>query len=613
VKNIYLMRCSGPERAQVTHGAPRSPLQNQNMMMQGIVFRDACVNGDSSHLGTVPLQWLTGGPGLSLKRREKYRGYVPNTSNAWNVNFNNGNVNNNNKTNNNYVRPVRGSAWVENNLFSFSNIYRAYLECRKRKRSTINALRFELHLEDNLCKLERELKSKTYQPARSVCFIVKKPKLREIFAADFRDRIVHHILVGYLERIYEPKFIYDSWACRKNKGIHNAVLRLQKFQRQITSNGIKKAYYLQLDIKSFFINIHKEILFGLISSKTSNPDILWLLKKVLFNDCTKNYLFKGDFSLLNNVPAHKTLFNAPKDRGLPIGNLTSQFFANVYLNELDQFVKHTLKCRYYMRYTDDIVLLSGDMTRLLLWKKEIENFLKEKLLLELHPKRQKIRQVSGGIDFLGYIVRPKYMLVRKRVVNNYKQKLNQFEKCIKKEAQLNFRDTETVKKVNETSVSYLAHFKFANSYKLKKAMCQKYEFIDEIKRNINLTRPHYFSNLFQQYQFIIKALKEIVYLEDRNGQLYFVEKPNIVLFQVGRFYRFYGKDSKNIGQRIFGLKPAKNNLFSGFPVEFENKYLNIAMTSGYNVYIVNEKKDLIFSHRLLPRILTAKYLCTEGG
>jgi RNA-directed DNA polymerase len=165
-----------------------------------------------------------------------------NTSNAWNANFNNGNVNNNDKTNTNYIRPVRGgqrhSKRAEmNDIFSFANLYRCYLDCRRKKRDTINALKFEIRAEDNLLRLESELKTKTYRPSRSILFAARKPKLREIFAADFRDRVVHHVLVSYLEPLWEKIFIHDSYACRKGKGTHRAMKRLQGFLRKVSLNA----------------------------------------------------------------------------------------------------------------------------------------------------------------------------------------------------------------------------------------------------------------------------------------------------------------------------------------------------------------------------------------
>jgi len=184
-----------------------------------------------------------------------------NPNNAWHVNFNNGNDNNDNKSSAYYVRAVRGGKC---SLLSFSSLYAAYLDCRKRKRGTLNALRFEYRLLVNLFQLAQEIQQGTYQPSRSVCFVTTKPKTREIFAADFRDRIVHHLVVRELEKIYEPKFIYDSYASRPDKGTHAAVRRLQKFMLQATRNRKISAWYLQLDIRSFFMSIDKNILFSLL-------------------------------------------------------------------------------------------------------------------------------------------------------------------------------------------------------------------------------------------------------------------------------------------------------------------------------------------------------------
>ncbi len=311
-------------------------------------------------------------------------------------------------------------------LFSFANIYRCYLACRRNKRNTINALKFEIQAEENILRLERELKTKTYLPSRSILFAATKPKLREIFAADFRDRVVHHILVDHLERIWEPIFIHDSYACRKGKGTHAAVMRLQSFLQKVSRNGRARAYYLQLDIKDFFTSIDKGILFKALRKKIPDKEALWLTEKILFWDCTRSFISRDKEGILKNIPPHKSIFGKDNKQGLPIGNLTSQFFANVYLNELDQFVKHVLKAKYYIRYVDDFVLLSEDEETLRMWRREIETFLAEKLVLRLHPKRRKLLPISNGMDFLGYIIRRDYILVRRRVINNLKSRLRRF-------------------------------------------------------------------------------------------------------------------------------------------------------------------------------------------
>jgi len=342
-------------------------------------------------------------------------------------------------------------------VFSFQNIYRAYISCRENKRGTVNALKFEIEAEENILHLEKELKSRTYHPSRSILFTTHKPKHREIFAADFRDRVIHHLLIEQLEKIWEPVFIHDSYACRIGKGTHKAVRRLQTYLRRITANGRARAYFLQLDIKDFFTSIDKDILFTIIQHKVHDPDILWLTRVVLFWDCTNSYILRGSSAAIKYIPANKSLFGKENKRGVPIGNLTSQFFANIYLNELDQFVKHTLKCRHYVRYVDDFVLLSRDKEELVRWRGATDQFTRERLNLTLHPVRRKLLPVSNGIDFLGYIIRHNYILVRRRVVNNLKVKIKAFK-------QSKIKDW---KKFKDMIASYFGHLKWANSFKLQ--------------------------------------------------------------------------------------------------------------------------------------------------
>jgi retron-type reverse transcriptase len=242
---------------------------------------------------------------------------------------------------------------------------------------------FEQNLEENLVSLHEELDSGSYRPCRSLCFIVEKPKLREIFAADFRDRVVHHVLVGHLEPQWERRFIHDSYACRWGKGTHKGVARLRSFTRKATANGSKMAWYLQLDVKGFFINLDRNILYQRLKAQEKDPTILWLIRVILFTKVTENCRFRDarrkDFECL---PEHKTLFKARLGCGLPIGNLTSQFFANVYLGALDQFVKHQLKARLYLRYCDDLVLLSENREELAEWERRIEAFLSAHLICD---------------------------------------------------------------------------------------------------------------------------------------------------------------------------------------------------------------------------------------
>jgi len=347
-------------------------------------------------------------------------------------------------------------------MFSFANIYKAYLACRKNKRNTINQLAFEANLLENLWNLQGELSSKTYKIGKSLCFLTSSPKLREVFAADFKDRVVHHILVRELEPFYEKKFIHDVYNNRKGRGTHSAVQRAQAFMRK-TSNG----YYLQLDIKGFFYNLDKNILFKKIfndlKSSTHAQATLNLANKIIYHNPTKNYVFKGDRSKLELLPDHKTLFKLPSHQGLPIGNLTSQFFANVYMNAFDNFVKRVLKVKYYIRYVDDFVLFENSKKRLQELKVQIAQYLKEGLNLELREDT-KLKKHSAGLDFLGYIIRENYMLTRKRVVNNYKYKKAKYLENY--EQQKGEMSLAQIKKFLSVQASFASHIKHANSYNL---------------------------------------------------------------------------------------------------------------------------------------------------
>ena len=333
-------------------------------------------------------------------------------------------------------------------------------------------------MESEIIDLERQLKNDTYTPQPFSVFVVTEPKIREVFAAGFKDRVVHHLLVTYLLPIFERKFIFDSYACRENKGTHAAVARLSQFLRKITANNHKKAYYLQADVKSFFPSMNHDILYNLITKQVKNPYIRWLTKIIIYHDCTQNPMKKGQLSLFSQVPPHKSLFNVPEGQGLPIGNLTSQFFANIYLDVLDQYVKHTLKCKYYIRYVDDFIILDRDKEKLYLLKKEIEVFLQQKLALELHPHKWKVDDVRNGIDTLGYVTKPSYTLVRRRVIKTLKKKLWEFQYTKPEELDIAY--------VTSCVNSYYAHFRHADSYRLRKHLWEKhFGILKNILRPVN--------------------------------------------------------------------------------------------------------------------------------
>jgi len=379
----------------------------------------------------------------------------------------------------------------------FKELYKAYRDCRRRKRKTVNAQRYEMHLLDNLFETQASLNARRYQPARCIRFIATKPKAREIHAADFSDRVVHHWLTPRLETLFEPIFIHDVYSNRVGKGAHKAVDRLQSFMHSVGNDG----WYLQLDIANFFNSIDRPVLFTLLQQRLrkavqmyqkfptdkraispKEADTLrWLCHVLLRHDSSGNASYRGNPKLLHRVPAHKQLGNMGEHKGLPIGNLTSQFFANVYLNPFDQFVKHTLKCAHYVRYVDDFILLASDKETLLAWREQIKQFLQNTLQLSLkeiaEPKR-----VTTGADFLGYIIYPYYRLVRRRVVGNFREKLQQFQTELvsgsREKGYCITLKSDVIEQLRATLASYHGHFKHANSYRLQQRLWVLFPWLD---------------------------------------------------------------------------------------------------------------------------------------
>ncbi|MDD3614386.1 MAG: reverse transcriptase domain-containing protein [Candidatus Pacebacteria bacterium] len=315
-------------------------------------------------------------------------------------------------------------------IFDFSNLLKSYYSARKRKSDKNYVIDFEWNLERELLKIQKELQEKTYQPNSYQKFFISDPKKRLVYKASFRDRVVHHALCNIIEPIFDRGFIYDSWACRKNKGTHHAVLRLKNFLRSLYFKcGSDNFYILKCDVRKFFDSVDKEKLFMLINKKIKDRDVLWLIKKIL--DSTEG------------------------SKGIPIGNLTSQLFANIYLNELDQFLKHNLRIKYYIRYMDDFIILSDNKCQLKIWREEIKNFIQKNLQLVLHPQKQEIFPAKIGVDFLGFHVFYSHILVRQNMIRRFWKK---FKKG---------------KMSSETFCSYLGHLKFADSWGLKKKIENK--------------------------------------------------------------------------------------------------------------------------------------------
>jgi RNA-directed DNA polymerase len=482
---------------------------------------------------------------------------------------------------------------VNEHIFTFKEVYNAYLTCRKQKRNTINALKFESNLECNIERLVYELNQRTYNPARSVCFTILKPKPREIFAADFRDRIVHHLLFNYLNPKYEKIFIYDSFACRKGKGTLASVKRLQAQIRSITNNNQNRAHYLQLDIHNFFMSIDKSILFNLINKHLKDETFYWLAKVLIFHDPTINYINKTPIELKNKIPEHKSLPNQKQNQGLPIGNLTSQFFANIYLNELDQFVKHKLKAKYYVRYVDDFVILHEGKTQLNNYKSEIESFLKSKLNLKLKPLI-KIQPITNGINFVGYITKPFYLLPRNRNAHNILNYIRNQEKQITtNRLGITKYSYEFIPKLRNSLNSYFGHLRHSKSLHFYNSLKQRFPFLKLF--------------LFFDY-YKVEDFWSNKHLSFTNQKSFFenITKNNLLCMQVGRKYRVYNhfaiKLSTILQSKIISIK---NHSYTNLSLNLILNNLDIILKNVKYCVIVKQKQglrmlDCIFLNNSLP-------------
>ena len=300
--------------------------------------------------------------------------------------------------------------------FTMQQLVQAWLDCRCHKRQTASAQAFEAHVERNLCNLRAELLSQSYAPGRSICFVVTHPRPREVWAADFKDRVVHHLLYNVIAPRFVASFDAGSAACIDGRGTLYAARRLEHDVRSVTHNWARPAYYLKCDLANFFVAIKKRVLQAQLHRKVTEPYWRWLTDTVLMHDPRINYELRGDARLLLQVPAHKRLVNAPADTGLPIGNLSSQFFANVHLNALDQFCRHQLKARRYNRYVDDFILLNEDPQQLSQALKHIEAWLPEQLGCRLNTSKTILQPIDRGIDFVGHVIKPWRRTTRARTL-----------------------------------------------------------------------------------------------------------------------------------------------------------------------------------------------------
>lgn len=326
-------------------------------------------------------------------------------------------------------------------IYDYQNLILAWQNAKRGKSKRRYVKRFQRNLKENLQKLQEELINQTYEPRALKIFILRDPKTRKISKSAFRDRVVHHALCNIIVYGFQKGFIYDSHANQIGKGTLKAIKRFDVFKRKVSRNNTLECYVLKADIKHYFEEIDHAKLIEIIRRKIKDEKVIWLIKQILS---------------ANN-----------RTKGRPLGNLTSQFFANLYLNDLDQFVKHKLKVKYYIRYVDDFVILHESKEQLENWKKEINDFLKERLKIELHPSKSNVLILKNGINFLGFRIFYHHKLIRKSNLKNFERKFNNLRILF---------DEEIIgrEKALETLEGWLAYCSHANTHKYRKHLISNF-------------------------------------------------------------------------------------------------------------------------------------------
>lgn len=339
---------------------------------------------------------------------------------------------------------------IFNQIISSENLFQAWDDFKVGKRKKADVRLFEWKLEKNIFQLQRELRGRSYKHGNYSSFYIRDPKQRHIHKAEVRDRVLHHAIFSALNPIFEPTFIPHSFSCRINKGTHKGVSALDNFIRKTSQNYSTPCYILKCDVRKFFGTVDHKIIMSILKKRIKDENAIWLIEEII-----------------NSFSSEQSDLFAEK--GLPIGNLTSQLFANIYLNELDQFIKNKLRIKYYARYTDDFVIIAKNRKELENILFEINSFLKEKLSLELHPKKIVIRKYSQGIDFLGYVVLPHYWLLRtktkKRIFKKLKIRVAQY--------QAGGIDKNSL---DQSMQSYLGVLSHADTYRLKEELVNQFWF-----------------------------------------------------------------------------------------------------------------------------------------
>ncbi len=394
-------------------------------------------------------------------------------------------------------------------------LHMSYKHARKNKRNTHNQLAFELNQEEELSKLAESIQTGSYKPKPSIAFIVFKPVQREIFAADFSDRVVHHLIYRCIYGFIDKQLINDAYSCRKNKGTLYGINRVDKHIRSCTQNYTKNASILKLDVEGYFMNMKHQIIFDKILAllpinKTlflglQKEVIVFLLHQTIFNNVVENCKIKGSKNDWRGLPPSKSLFNKPHGIGLPIGNLTSQVFGNVYLNDLDHFIKEQLKIKHYGRYVDDMVFVHSDRTYLQSIKPKIQ-FQLTSIGMNLHPRKIVLQDYTKGVLFLGQYIKPYRKYISNRTKDSFYKAIRSVNNILNQNEHLAWKE---VKSIASLINSYLGILKHANTYFLRKSMLNKlvkrfYDFflVSKEYRKITINTKFWEWHCLPTYQYI---------------------------------------------------------------------------------------------------------------
>ncbi|MDO4967727.1 MAG: RNA-directed DNA polymerase [Candidatus Saccharibacteria bacterium] len=362
---------------------------------------------------------------------------------------------------------------VENKIdeWLLRELFYAYLDARKNKRSTSDEHNFELNYMENLMTLRDDIMNHRYKPGRGIAFITYDPVMREIFAAPFRDRVVHHFIYNQVAEWWDRHFIYDSYSCRKDKGTFFAIDRLRHHVNSVSRHGTKEAYVIKLDIQGYFMSLQRKAIFeracwGLdqqfkgeaLEWKRNLIKYLW--REIIFDDPTAEVRRRGSVHEWDGLPDNKSLFCQPPGQGIVIGNLSSQLLSNIYLDLLDRYVTIELGYKHYGRYVDDFyIVVSGEEYKKALEDlKKIDEFLK-RIGLILHPKKRYIQEVKKGVPFMGVVVYPNSIVPGKRLKRNFYKGLYKFG--------IGYNSVESI-------TSHLGHMKHIDGKKFTKKMFDKF-------------------------------------------------------------------------------------------------------------------------------------------